>query len=865
MGLNNMGLGFQLTAKDDASAAMLALGKNVGLLKREAEDTNRAFEGLTGRTRDLTTGRFTKGATSIFDTEHLKKVGGELTHVGKVMIGVGAAGIAALAYASVKAAEFGKAIALVATEADLAVFPQQQMADVAQKLAVQFGRAPVAEANALYKAVALGANDAVKATNLLTGANLLAVAGNADLELTMNALGGALNAYGADMNKATDYSDALFVAMKNGNTTVQDLAGAIGRVTSSAANLNIPIEEVLGAVSVMTNKGVQAAEAVSGLKEALANVVHPSADAAAEAARLGIKFTQAELRAKGLQGFLAEITSSTKFTSESFSKLFTSVEGANAVVQIASGNMASFNNVMTEMGKKTGATAAGFEIMTNTLDFQAQRFSALKDNALILIGDAIKPLAAQLVKAANAVLTFFAKIPKPVIAFGVALLAAASAASVVVGAVVGLVGGIMGLIAAKAVLLPALAAVAAVLGVIAVAAGPLILLSTAIYVAWTKDLGGIATKVTGWLHNMALGFESLVSLLQTGKMSGAVWQELGKSGAGIQGFVLTAYAWLSRIKNFFVSVWEGFNNVLEDAQPTFTKLSAAISALGRAFDKLFGGANNPAANAASFDKFGEAGSRVGEILGDIITYATTGITWVTDFVTALVNGLVPYKQGFADVGNSLVNIANLLLTTIQSGQDLANVFGGGDSGYSGTMNSLGLSLKSVADSLKLVEMAFKPVISAMQHAADLADKLTRYKNFLMGDSTALRMQSSVATHSRGMGGADVAPDTFTPQQLAAGVMYGESSTPATVTPVTPGGAPNPGGTLTAPGVAQAQGENANTAAVLAALGSRNNAPQPVDFNNRTTIVVDGAVLAELVEKHKTAGAARGLNPTQSPV
>ena len=107
--------------------------------------------------------------------------------IGAGLMAAGAAGFAMLTPAIEESKNLSKAIALVATESNEAIFPQEKMRDITEKLAVQFGALPVEQASAMYEAVGLGADTAAKSQDLLTAANKLAVAGNADLKTSTDA------------------------------------------------------------------------------------------------------------------------------------------------------------------------------------------------------------------------------------------------------------------------------------------------------------------------------------------------------------------------------------------------------------------------------------------------------------------------------------------------------------------------------------------------------------------------------------------------------------------------------------------------------------------------------------------------------
>ncbi len=619
MALNNLGLGFLFTAKDLASGVMTRVKHNLGEVEGAA----------TGM------GAAAKSAFSGFG-------------VGMVAMGAGIAALAALGPAIEESKNLSKAIALVATESDEATFPQERMRDLAEKLAVQYGKMPVEQAQAMYKAVALGANDAGKAQDFLNGVNLLAVAGDADLITTTNALGGVLNAYGESFDKATSYGESFFTAMRMGNTTVQDLSSSIGRVAPTAKNLNISFDELIGAVSVMTNKGIQASEAVSGIKEALANIIHPSSAATAEASRLGVKFTAAALRAKGsFQAFIGDIVKSPKFTADSFSKLFTSVEGSAAVINIASNAGKDYAAVLDAMKGKAGSTQKGFEIMAATLDYQEKKFAANKAVVLGMIGKALEPMAAAVLRVANAVMGAFSKLPKPVIAFASKLFVAASAFLAVVGAGV----------AVKAILMVVGGTIASVAGAVISALLPVIVVigavALAFYVlrtAYEKNLGGFGDFVRNVYRKVKLAFDALVQVFSSGAFSGAVMDDLNKAeNSGIKSFVIKVFLWANRIQNFLSGFADGFSKGIEGAAPAFSGLVAQLEHLGIALGFISEKAD-AATNASRWAAFGKAGAMAGKILAKGIEIGITVITVVIGAVAYLIDA-------FTAVGHAVSAVA----------------------------------------------------------------------------------------------------------------------------------------------------------------------------------------------------------------
>jgi hypothetical protein len=100
------------------------------------------------------------------------------------------------------------------------------------------------------------------------------------------------------------------------------------------------------------------------------------------------------------------IADNSKFTKDTLNKLFTSVEGSQAMTMLA-GDIGSVDAVMGEMRRSAGATAEGFRIMSETSDFQEKRLAALKATSLGLIGEAIEPMKISALKLASGLLESF--------------------------------------------------------------------------------------------------------------------------------------------------------------------------------------------------------------------------------------------------------------------------------------------------------------------------------------------------------------------------------------------------------------------------------------------------------------------------
>jgi TP901 family phage tail tape measure protein len=693
MALNQLGLGFVFTAKDLASGVIERIDQSFGHLERSS-----ATAASTMRSNLAQLGQ------------------------GVAIAGAGIAGLVALDHALDLSSEFSAAIAEVSTLIDEATFSTADLARVSLELARTYGGSAKGQARGLYQTISAGITDAAKATDLLRVANELAIGGVTETKTAVDALTNVVNAYAATGAQARDVSDAFFVAIRAGKTTAAELAAVIGRVAPTAASLGVSFGDLLASIASITGQGLDTAEAVTGLKAALANIIKPTSDATKEAARLGIKFDAATLRARGLTGFLNAVTSSANFNADSLAKLFGSVEALNAITALTANHSATFTGILGQMAARSGATQAAFDKMGSTLAFQKRRLQALKESALIVIGQALEPIAKAIVRMASAVLEAFLRIPQPIRDFAVKVFAAASALLV-------LFGGFVASKAAVAILALGLKALGITIGGMVVSLLPLIaafavlaLVVAGFVVAFRHDLGGIATFFESLWQRIKLLFQGLMQVFSDGGFSGAVMAELGRAeNAGVKQFAIRVYQIVYRLQRFFEGVADGFGAGIQAARPVFEAFVAALRELGEAFG-VIGTRSADALAAIGSDRYARAGASLGETLARIVAVLVDGLTVVIRVAAGFINGVreafAYFRPVFDFVGKAIGLVAEEIRGLIADITGVNDQAREGGSVWSGLGEVLGMIAGTIgaalADAIGVVALALRAVITVVR-------------------------------------------------------------------------------------------------------------------------------------------------------
>lgn len=106
-----------------------------------------------------------------------------------------------------------------------------------------------------------GIEDTGEAMQLLEAASKAAVGGVTEVGIAAKVLTQIQNAYNQTADETLEQLDQIFIGAQKGSAEFVDLAGSMGVVLNSAAQLDIGVGEVVAAIETMVNAGISADEA----------------------------------------------------------------------------------------------------------------------------------------------------------------------------------------------------------------------------------------------------------------------------------------------------------------------------------------------------------------------------------------------------------------------------------------------------------------------------------------------------------------------------------------------------------------------------------------------------------------------------
>ena len=283
-----------------------------------------------------------------------------------------------------KSIEFQTAMAKVGTIADTNVVPLSQM----QKEIINLA-STVAED--VYNAISAGqkTSDAVA---FVEKATMLAKGGFAETGQALDVLTTILNAYGMESSKTEEISNMLITTQNRGKVTVAELSSVMGKVIPTANANNVALEQLCAGYSIMTARGIAAAETTTYMNSML-NELGKSGTSADKALRQAAGKGFSELMAEGnsLADVLNILQGEADKSGKTLADMFGSAEAGKAALTLMANGVEGFNDEVSAMVDSTGAAQAAYEKMMDTTEEKIKKAKTALSNLGIVLGDTFLP------------------------------------------------------------------------------------------------------------------------------------------------------------------------------------------------------------------------------------------------------------------------------------------------------------------------------------------------------------------------------------------------------------------------------------------------------------------------------------------
>lgn len=264
-------------------------------------------------------------------------------------------------------------------------------------------------ANGLYETISNGVPED-NWIGFLDRSARAAVGGCADLGTTVGTTATIIKAYSLAWDQATAVQDRMQMTAKKGKTSIAELGQALPRVSGSAAQLGVELDELMAVFATTTGVTGNTSEVSTQLAAVLNSLIKPTSEASKIAAAMGISFDAASVKAAGgFANFLAlldesvqDYAASSGMLSETiYGQLFGSAEALRLLGSLTGAQKDTFVSNIEAMADSTGAIDEAFEIMSESNDSFAQKLNNSVAAMTDWLGSASKSAGPILAMAAN--------------------------------------------------------------------------------------------------------------------------------------------------------------------------------------------------------------------------------------------------------------------------------------------------------------------------------------------------------------------------------------------------------------------------------------------------------------------------------
>lgn len=267
---------------------------------------------------------------------------------------------------------------------------------------------PQALAESLYFITSAGFSGA-SALDVLEASARAADAGLGDLQTVADLTSSAVNVYGERALSASAATDVLTATVREGKAEPAELAEALGRVLAPAEAMKVSFAEVGGAVAGLTLGGLDAAEAVTGLRGILSTLIKPSQQArdTLDEAGLSVEGLRKQVADEGLLPALQDLRDRFGGNKDALGKLFPNVRALNAFLSLTGRNAKKNADAMKGVTDSVGDTTEAVNEASESAGFKLRKAWSQIQAQLIRVGDVVVPILADLAGHVKGVIAWF--------------------------------------------------------------------------------------------------------------------------------------------------------------------------------------------------------------------------------------------------------------------------------------------------------------------------------------------------------------------------------------------------------------------------------------------------------------------------
>ena len=266
-------------------------------------------------------------------------------------------------------------------------------------LAGTTARAPQELADAMFFITSAGI-DAADAAGVLEASAKAAAIGLGDTATIADLATSAMNAYGKENLSASNATDVMVSAVREGKLEASELAGSMGRVLPIASAMGVSFNEVGAAFASLSRTGTNAAEAATQVRGIMTSLLRPTKMAEEALTEMGLSSEglRTQIKEQGLLSTLKTLADEFDGNAAASASVFGNVRALSGVMDLMGKNVAGTEKIFASMNDTLGATDKAFAVASDTTEFKMNQAISEFKVAMIAIGQEIIPVVLPIIQ-----------------------------------------------------------------------------------------------------------------------------------------------------------------------------------------------------------------------------------------------------------------------------------------------------------------------------------------------------------------------------------------------------------------------------------------------------------------------------------
>lgn len=320
-------LGLKVTGVSDIDNASSSLDR----FTKSGENAERSSGGLADGSRRAATGVKAAGDASERSSRQVNTLASAARLARVALVAMG--GVAVFRQSIGQIANFQEAVNGLAAVSGATADEMARLEDQARLLGAtsRFSAQQAAEGQRFLAQAGFEVNEILSAT---PGILQLATAGSLDLATAADIASNVLGGMRLEVDQLNRVNDVLAATAARSNTTIEQLGKALSFAAPFAAGAGIEIEEVAAAIGVMSDAGIQASRAGTGMVGVIRQLSKVTTEGERVLAKYGLSVEDVNIEARGLGPVLETLRDANLNTADAIA-LFGSEAGAAAQVLVS--------------------------------------------------------------------------------------------------------------------------------------------------------------------------------------------------------------------------------------------------------------------------------------------------------------------------------------------------------------------------------------------------------------------------------------------------------------------------------------------------------------------------------------------------